>query len=202
MPERSQRELDLAAAVGRTIPDLVGPDPVVVFCGINPGLWSAATGLHFARPGNRFWKVLAGAGFTDGVLDPAEQSRLPGLGLSISNLVDRATASAAELSTSELRAGAVALEDKVRRWRPGFVAFVGMQAYRTALRRPRAGIGRQPEKFGGADVWLLPNPSGLQARYQLAEMVDTFSELRHAAFGSGDGAAARNTHRREAFPLP
>ena len=183
-----------------TVPDLVAPEPAVLFCGINPGLWSAATGLHFARPGNRFWKVLAGAGFTDGVLDPSQQSRLPALGIGITNLVTRATAAAAELTTPELRAGALELEEKVVRWRPGFVAFVGMQAYRTALRRPRAAIGRQPDTFGGAAAWLLPNPSGLQARYQLAEMIDAFSELQRAAFRTG--RRVRNTRRPEAFPLP
>lgn len=172
---------DLRAAAGRTVPDLVGPDLRVLFCGINPGLWSGACRLHFARPGNRFWKVLHGAGFTDRVLDPAEQRVLPAAGIGITNLVSRTTASAAELGPDELRAGAVRLERRIRRLHPGFVAFVGMQAYRTAFRRPGAAIGRQPGTVGGAPAWLLPNPSGLQARYQLGEMVAAYAELRAAA---------------------
>ena len=172
---------DLERAVGRTIPDLVGPGLRVLFCGINPGLWSGASGLHFARPGNRFWKVLHGAGFTDDVLDPAGQRVLPSLGIGITNLVARTTAAASGLSADELRAGAMALERKVRRLRPGAVAVVGMQAYRTAFRRPRAGMGRQDEDLAGAALWVLPNPSGLQARYQLAEMVEAYAELRLAS---------------------
>ena len=171
---------DLRRATDRTIPDLVGPGLRVLFCGINPGLWSGATGLHFARPGNRFWKVLHGAGFVDRVLDPAEQRFLPSLGIGITNLVARTTAAAGELSAEELRAGAVTLERRVRRLRPGAVAVVGMQAYRTAFRRPRAGMGRQEEELAGAALWVLPNPSGLQARYQLAEMVEAYGALRRA----------------------
>lgn len=189
---------DLRAAAGRTIPDLVGPDLHVLFCGINPGLWSGAARLHFARPGNRFWKVLHGAGFTDRVLDPAEQAVLPALGIGITNLVSRTTAAAAELGPDELRAGAARLERKVRRLCPRFVAFVGMQAYRTAFRRPKAVIGRQPEALGGAPVWLLPNPSGLQARYQLGEMVEAYAALRAEAFGTAaSGPPARGTEPAE-----
>lgn len=183
---------DLSDATRRTIPDLIAPDLDVLFCGINPGLWSAATGLHFARPGNRFWKVLAGAGFTDRVWDPGEQKGLPELGLGITNLVRRASAAASELSADELRAGAAALERKAARWRPRFVAFVGMQAYRTAFRRPRASIGPQPEPLGRAAVWLLPNPSGLQAHYQLPDMVAAFAALRAAAFGIPDAGRRSN----------
>jgi double-stranded uracil-DNA glycosylase len=171
---------DLQRAGDRTIPDLVGPGLGVLFCGINPGLWSGASGLHFARPGNRFWKVLHGAGFTDRVLDPAEQAVLPSMGIGITNLVARTTAAASDLSGDELRAGAVALGRKVRRLGPGAVAFVGMQAYRTAFRRPRAPIGAQDERLAGSAVWVLPNPSGLQARYQLPDMVAAYSELRRA----------------------
>ena len=182
---------DLERAVDRTIPDLVGPGLRVLFCGINPGLWSGASGLHFARPGNRFWKVLHGAGFTDRVLAPAEQSVLPSLGIGITNLVARTTAAAGELSAEELRAGAAALERRVRRLRPGATAVVGMQAYRTAFRRPRAGMGRQEEELAGAPVWVLPNPSGLQARYQLAEMVEAYTELRLACGVPAGGIPAR-----------
>ena len=178
---------DLRQAAGRTIPDLVAPDLAVLFCGINPGLWSGASGLHFARPGNRFWKVLHGAGFTPRVLDPSEQGGLPALGIGITNLVARTTTAASELSADELRAGALALERKVRRLRPRIVAFVGMQAYRTAFRRPKAGIGPQPETLARSAIWLLPNPSGLQARYQLAEMIEAFAALRAEAYGPATG---------------
>lgn len=194
MPSSRNASPDLASAVGREIPDVVGPDIAVLFCGINPGLWSAATGLHFARPGNRFWKVLAGAGFTDRVWDPTEQGRLPEVGVGITNLVARATASASELTTAELRAGAEDLERKVADLRPRHVAFVGMQAYRTAFRRARATIGLQPERLAKAQVWVLPNPSGLQARYQLDEMVAAFAEVRRAA-GAGPGGIPDGARR-------
>lgn len=157
--------------------DLVGPDLRVLFCGINPGKLSGELGLHFARTGNRFWKLLCAAGFTDTVLAPAEQHTLPARGIGITNLVDRVTAAASELSTAELRAGAARLEPKVELLRPRCVAVLGMQAYRTAFRRPEATIGRQPETLGGALLWLLPNPSGLQARYQISEMIEMFEEL-------------------------
>src|SRR5579884_3685843 len=192
MPERSQRDVDLVAAAGRPIPDLVGPGLRVLFCGINPGLWSAATGLHFAGPGNRFWKVLHGAGFTDRVLDPADQGVLPSLGLGITNLVSRSSAAASELTAAELRKGAALLEAKVARLRPGWLAFVGMQAYRTAFRHPRAGVGRQEGVVGaGTGIWVLPNTSGLQAAYPLAAMVAAYGELRRAAeeYPAGPGVA-------------
>ena len=194
MPRPSPQDLERAG--DRTIPDLVGPGLCVLFCGINPGLWSGASGLHFARPGNRFWKVLHGAGFTDRVLDPAEQAVLPSLGIGITNLVARTTAAASELSADELRSGAGALERRVRRLRPGAVAVVGMQAYRTAFRRPRAGMGRQEEELAGSAVWVLPNPSGLQARYQLPEMVAAYAELRRACGPAAGGIppGARRSH--------
>jgi TDG/mug DNA glycosylase family protein len=176
---------DLEAAAGGTVPDVVAPRLSVLFCGINPGLWSAAVGRHFARPGNRFWKVLHAAGFTSTVLDPADEPALLSAGLGITNLVPRATATAAELTSSELREGVVRLERLVREIEPRYVACLGMVAYRTALRRPRADIGEQPEALGHSRVWLLPNPSGLQARYQMPELVGLFSELRIAATGSG-----------------
>ena len=174
---------ELAAAAGRTVPDLVAPGLRVLFCGINPGLYSAAAGLHFARPGNRFWKALHGAGFTDRLLDPADQPELPASGLGITNLVDRATAAAAELGTAELRTAAAALERKLAILRPEWLAFVGMQAYRVAFRRPGATVGPQPGLVAGTRVWLLPNPSGLQARYQLPELIEAFAGLHRAAFG-------------------
>ncbi len=149
----------------------------VLFCGINPGTRSGDVGLHFAGPGNRYWKLLCRAGFTGSVLRPDEQHVLPGLGIGITNLVGRVTAAASELTVGELREGAMRLEAKVEVLQPRFVAMLGMQAYRTAFQRPRAVIGPQPELLGGARLWLLPNPSGLQAHYQLPEMTEMFTAL-------------------------
>jgi TDG/mug DNA glycosylase family protein len=161
----------------KAVADLVGPDLRVLFCGINPGTLSGELGLHFARRGNRFWKLLCAGGFTESVLPPAEQHILPGLGVGITNLVGRVTAAASELGAAELRAGATQLEAKVALWRPRCVAVLGLQAYRTAFLRPNAAIGRQPERLGAALLWLLPNPSGLQAHYQLPEMEEMFRSL-------------------------
>jgi double-stranded uracil-DNA glycosylase len=165
------------------IADLVGPDLVVLFCGINPGRLSGESGLHFARPGNRFWKLLHEGGFTDRVLAPSEQAILPALGIGITNLVGRVTAAASELGREELRGGVGALEAKVAHWQPRCVAVLGLGAYRVAFGRPTAMIGEQPERLGRAMLWLLPNPSGLQARYQLSEMTDLFRDLHGAACG-------------------
>jgi double-stranded uracil-DNA glycosylase len=164
-------------SVGQAIDDLIGPDLRVLFCGINPGTRSGELGLHFARPGNRFWKLLCAGGFTDSVLVPAEQHTLPALGIGITNLVPRVTAAASELKAGELRDGAAQLEAKVRTLQPRCVAVLGLQAYRTAFLRPRAVIGLQPERIAGALLWLLPNPSGLQASYQLSEMNDMYKSL-------------------------
>ena len=161
----------------QAIADLVGPDLRVLFCGINPGTLSGDLGLHFARPGNRFWKLLCAGGFTESVLLPAEQHILPELGIGITNLVGRVTAAASELSVAELREGATQLETKAAKLQPRSVAVLGLQAYRTAFRRPGAVIGRQPELLGGALLWLLPNPSGLQAHYQLPEMSEMYRSL-------------------------
>ena len=161
----------------QAVADLVGPDLRVLFCGINPGKLSGDLGLHFARPGNRFWKLLFAAGFTKSVLPPAEQHALPSLGIGITNLVARATSAASELSVDELREGATQLEDRMGVLRPRCVAVLGLQAYRTAFLRPGAVIGPQPERLGGALLWLLPNPSGLQAHYQLPEMREMFKSL-------------------------
>jgi TDG/mug DNA glycosylase family protein len=163
------------------VADVAAPGLGVLFCGINPGLLSAALGQHFARPGNRFWKVLAAAGFTKSVLTPSEQEQLLGLGVGITNLVARPSASAAELSAAELRAGAVRLEDKVSQLRPRYVAVLGVLAYRKAFERPKAVVGEQPERLASSGLWVLPNPSGLQARYQMAEMATLYGELGRAA---------------------
>jgi TDG/mug DNA glycosylase family protein len=157
--------------------DVVAPGLKVLFCGINPGLYSAATGFHFARPGNRFWPALHRAGFTPRLLHPSENRRLIELGYGLTNLVDRATAGAAELSNQEFLAGGKKLTAKVRRFRPSAVAFVGMGAYRAAFGRPTATLGLQPERLEGAAVWVLPSPSGLNANYQLPELVKLFRDL-------------------------
>jgi TDG/mug DNA glycosylase family protein len=167
------------------IPDLVGPDLAVLFVGINPGRLSGELGLHFARAGNRFWRLLEAGGFTDHVLAPAEQSALPARGVGITNLVERVTAAASELSNDELRAGGLQLEHKVRTLQPRAVAILGLQAYRTAFGRPKADIGLQPELLAGVPVWLLPNPSGLQARYQLPEMAEWFRRVHDAVTPTG-----------------
>jgi double-stranded uracil-DNA glycosylase len=174
---------ELEAARGTLLPDVLGPDPVVLFCGINPGLLSAATGHHFARPGNRFWPALHGAGFTPRLLRPAEQAELPRYGVALTNLVARATARADELTPAELRAGARRLEALVRKHSPRWVAIVGITAHRTAFTRPKAVIGRQPEQLGPARLWVLPNPSGLNAHYQLPALTQEFENLRTAAYG-------------------
>jgi double-stranded uracil-DNA glycosylase len=177
---RSPSRAELLAAEGTRVPDILAPGLDVVFCGINPGLWSAAVGHHFARPGNRFWKVLHAAGFTDELLSPSDERRLLQVGVGVTNLVSRATASAAELDRDELRKGGRNLARKVRRLKPGIVAFLGLIAYRSAFDRPRATMGEQAERLGGARLWLLPNPSGAQAHYQLAEMVSALRVLREA----------------------
>jgi double-stranded uracil-DNA glycosylase len=178
---------DLQAARDRTIPDVIGPGLAVLFSGINPGLWSAATGLHFARPGNRFWPTLHRARFTPRQLRPEEQRELLDLGLGITNVAGRATARADELSREELRDGADALAAKVRHWAPRWLAVVGIGAYRTGFARPEATVGPQPESLGGTRVWVLPNPSGLNAHWPAAALAEEFGRLREAAAETGRG---------------
>ena len=178
MNERRPTRSDLAAAYGRPVPDLIAPDLKVLFCGINPSLYSAATGHHFARPGNRFWPALFGAGFTGRLLKPWEEALLLERGIGITNLVLRATATAAELSNDELRSGRQRLARKVRRFRPRCVAVVGIGAYRVAFDRPGATVGLQPEQLAGARVWVLPNPSGLNANHQLPDLIEAFTAVR------------------------
>jgi TDG/mug DNA glycosylase family protein len=172
---------ELTAASGRTIPDIVGADLRVLFSGINPSLYSAATGHHFARPGNRFWPALHASGFTPRLLHPSEQSILPEFGLGITNVVARATARADELSPAELVAGGEILAALAARWRPRCLAVLGVTAYRTAFGRPKAAMGRQDHEIGGVRVWVLPNPSGLNAHYSAAALAAAFAELREAA---------------------
>ncbi|NUT32131.1 MAG: G/U mismatch-specific DNA glycosylase [Hamadaea sp.] len=172
---------DLAAAHGRAIPDVIGPGLHVLFCGINPGLWSAATGHHFARPGNRFWPALHRSGFTARQLRPDEQEGLLAYHLGITNLVDRGTARADELTADELAAGGRALTAKVRTHRPAWLAVLGVGAYRIAFGRRAARVGAQDDRLGGTRVWVLPNPSGLNAHYTLDRLVEEFVRLRRTA---------------------
>jgi TDG/mug DNA glycosylase family protein len=167
-----------ATGADKPLPDIGGPGLDVLFCGINPGLESARRGHNFARPGNRFWPALHGAGFTPRLLRPEEDGLLPSFGLGITNVVDRASRGAAELRASELRAGAAQLDDLVRRWEPLVVAVVGLGAYRVGFERPAAGIGLQDEPIGGRPAWVLPNPSGLNAHYQLPDLIRLYGELR------------------------
>ena len=171
---------ELRAAVDRAIPDTVADGLDVLFVGINPGLYSGATGRHFARPGNRFWPTLHQAGFTPRQLRPDETDTLLGERLGITNIVNRTTATAAELGPDELRAGGARLRATVARYRPRVVAVLGVTAYRAAFGRPKAAVGRQPERLEGAELWVLPNPSGLNAHYQLPQLVALFSDFRDA----------------------
>lgn len=165
------------------MPDVIAPGLHVLFCGINPGLYSGAVGHHFARPGNRFWRVLHAAGFTGRVLAPWEEQDLLTVGYGITDLVARATVGATELTAAELVAGAGLLEKKVRRYEPRWIAVVGIGAYRTAFGRPRAKVGAQAESVARSRVWVLPNPSGLNAHHQLPELQEAFVELRDVVFG-------------------
>ncbi len=168
---------DLARARDQWVADVIAPELRVLFCGINPGLYSAATGHHFARPGNRFWPALHAAGLTPRRLDPAEERTVLSRGVGITNLVPRATAAAAELSDDELRAGMLVLVEKVRAYRPRTLAILGVSAYRTAFQRPRAVLGEQPERIGDTRLWVLPNPSGLNAHYSLDALARLFRQV-------------------------
>ena len=171
----------LAKAASKRLPDLIATDLAVLFCGINPGLYSAAVGHHFARPGNRFWPTLFAAGFTPRLFHGFEDRELLAVSAGLTNIVARASSAAAELSADELRAGAEVLRRKAARYRPRFLAVVGFGAYRIAFERPKAVGGRQPDTIGPTVIWLLPNPSGLNANYLPAELAVRFGELRVAA---------------------
>lgn len=167
----------LAAAAGKVVADVIAPDLDVLFCGINPGLYTGAVGHHFARPGNRFWKALFGSGFTDRLYRPDEDRELLKLGLGITNIVARTTARADELTKDELSLGAKHLAKTVKRYRPQVLAVLGIGAYATAFSE-RVKVGLQESALIEAKVFVLPNPSGLQAQYQLPEMIEIFGELR------------------------
>ncbi len=160
---------------------MIAPGLRVLFCGINPGLYTAAVGHHFARPGNRFWPALFASGFTDRLVSPFDERELLGLGYGVTNVVMRATATADQLSREELRAGGRRLITKVKRYQPALLAILGLGAYRAAFDEPKAVIGFQNKKIGNTDVWVLPNPSGLNAHYQAKELAAIFAELKAAA---------------------
>jgi double-stranded uracil-DNA glycosylase len=179
-PTRPSRE-DLDHAYGATIPDVGRPGIRVLLVGINPSLWSGWSGRHFARPGNRLWRTLHEAGFTAEVLAPADTAAIVAAGLGITNLVARATARADELSDDEIRAGVTPLRNLLRAWQPPFVAFLGISAYRTACAAPAARVGRQKLTLESAQVWALPNPSGLNAHYQQPALTAAYAELALAS---------------------
>ena len=170
-----------------TVEDLVGPGVKLLFVGINPGLWTAATGAHFARPGNRFYPALAAAGITghrieagDGMTEH-DRRHLIERGVGITNLVARATARADELTAVELRAGGLVLRQRVSEWRPRVVAVAGVSAYRQAFGIPKAVLGRQPEGLAGSELWVVPNPSGLNAHHNLEALADAYAAPARAA---------------------
>jgi double-stranded uracil-DNA glycosylase len=171
---------DLLAAKEKTLRDVIAPGLRILFCGINPGLYSGATGHHFARPGNRFWPTLYQAGFTPRLFHPSEQQELLSLGYGITNLVPRTTATADELTSDELPEGRKRLERKIKRYQPRVLAVLGIGAYRMAVQEPKAALGLQPKSLGDTRIWVLPNPSGLNAHYQLSGLVEQFQKLREA----------------------
>ena len=171
----------VAGAEGRTLPDIIGRDLNVLFCGINPGLYSADIGCHFGRPGNRFWKALHASGFTDRLLEPAQQYEMAMFGCGLTNIVERATARANQLTADELKVGAERLLRKAELYEPSWVAVLGIGAYRTAFGRKGAALGVQTEKLGPSRLWVLPNPSGLNAHYQEDDLARLFGELRRAS---------------------
>ena len=175
--QRKPTSEEIRAAIGKTVPDIIAPDLQVLFCGINPSLYSAAVEHHFARPGNRFWPTLYAAGFTERLLTPSEDGALLQFGYGLTNIVERATARADELDPEELVTGQLQLAAKVKHYRPRFLAVLGISAYRTAFNRPKAAIGQQVESLSSAIIWVLPNPSGLNAHYQLKDLKRVYREL-------------------------
>jgi double-stranded uracil-DNA glycosylase len=171
---------DLLAAADRTVPDVIAPNLNVLFCGINPGLYSAAVGHHFARPGNRFWPTLHRSGFTPRLLSPAEERELLPLGLGITNIADRASAAADELTEQELQEGGRRLRQKLKRYQPRVLAVLGVGAYRTAFAQKDVRLGRQLVPLARTSVWVMPNPSGLNAHYRLDRLTALFEGLRRS----------------------
>ena len=183
-PWKPTRE-QILAAEGKTVRDVIAPGLRVLFCGINPGLYTAAVGHHFARPGNRFWKALYDSGFTNRLLSPFDERELLAMGYGVTNVVARASAVADSLTKEEIIAGGKRLSAKVRRYQPRILAVLGMGAYRLAFAQPRATVGRQELKIGETILWVLPNPSGLNANYQRDALARLFRDLKTAAEISG-----------------
>ena len=171
----------LLAAHGKRLPDVIAPHLMVLFVGINPGLYSGAVGHHFARPGNRFWPALHKAGFTERQFSPFEERELLKHGYGITNIVNQSTAAASDLSRVELEKGGRLLRAKIRRCRPRVVAVLGLEAFRIAFGQPKARFGLQEERIGPSRLWVLPNPSGLNASYQLPALSRLFRKVRQAA---------------------
>jgi TDG/mug DNA glycosylase family protein len=169
--------LEIEEAAGKKVPDIIAPGLDVLFCGINPGLYSGATGHHFARPGNRFWPALHASGFTQHLLHPSQEGLLLQEGIGITNFVARASRAAAELGKEELREGGRELQVKIHLYKPAVLAVLGVTAYRVAFQKPKAGIGLQEQQLGGAAVWVLPNPSGLNAHYTPPQLAAEFRKL-------------------------
>lgn len=182
---------ELLAAYGTVVPDLVGPGLRVLLCGINPSLESGLRGWHFATPGNRLWPTLHAAGWTPRQLHPSETGELLAAGIGITNLVPRATARADELRDDELRQALPRVAALAARWQPGWVAFCGLSAYRVATGQRKADVGRQVELLGGRPVWLLPNPSGLNAGWQLPRLAEAYAALRRAAQDPAEGSGGQ-----------
>jgi double-stranded uracil-DNA glycosylase len=179
MPTRAE----ILSATDKLVPDVIAPGLRLLFCGINPGLYSAAVGHHFARPGNRFWPVIYEAGFTPRLLAPEEDGELLRYGYGITNVVARASATADELSKQEMIEGGQQLAARVQTYSPRCLAVLGIGAYRAAFHQPQATLGLQAEMIGPTRIWVLPNPSGLNAHYGREELVRLFRELRAAVEG-------------------
>jgi double-stranded uracil-DNA glycosylase len=186
-PSRKPKREELQAAYGKGVPDVIAADLKVLFCGINPGLYTAAIGHHFGRPGNRFWPALYQAGFTPRLLKPYEECDLLEWGYGITNIVNKATVGEGELSRDDLAKGGRRLIRLIQEYRPQFFALLGIGAYRTAFGKPKASLGRQDETIDGAILWVLPNPSGLNAHYQLEDLAALFSALREAVEQANPG---------------
>jgi len=168
---------DLEAARKKTVADVIGKNLKVLFVGINPGLYTAAIGHHFGRPGNRFWPALYAGGFTNRLLSPYEERELLKDGYGITNVAPRATATADDLSLGEIQRGGKALSEKIKKYEPGMAAILGIRTYRAAFHFPKAKIGLQKERIGSTQVWVLPNPSGLNAHYQPRDLARLFKQL-------------------------
>ncbi len=174
---------EIQAAYNKEVPDIIAADLKVLFCGINASLYSAAVKHHFARPGNRFWKALHQAGFTDRLLNPAEDQTLLQYGYGLTNIVARATARADELDRTELQQGHHTLSNQVKKFRPQYLAILGITAYRIAFGHPKAKMGPQSQQLHDTQIWVLPNPSGLNAHYQIKDLARVYGELRERVAG-------------------